>query len=123
MNRWLFGKLSTRSRSHFTTSYHLTSTIGGFADPAIPTTQFSKKPPASRAARRKKGKKSQRATSYAGRFLLRSIAATAMPSRLTVAGSGISVVTGGPARRKPISLNSSDGSVMFRYEADREDAS
>jgi len=42
MNRWLFGKLSIRSRSHFTTSYHLTNTIGGFAGPAIQTTQIPK---------------------------------------------------------------------------------
>ncbi len=29
MNRWFFGKLSTRSSSHFVTSYHLTSRTGG----------------------------------------------------------------------------------------------
>ena len=30
-NRWFFGKLSTRSRNHFTTSYHFTRTTGDSA--------------------------------------------------------------------------------------------
>jgi len=45
VNRWFFGKLSTRSNSHFVTQYHLTKRTGGSLRGVLPLGRmpFSKK--------------------------------------------------------------------------------